>query len=252
MKIHLLSDLHFEFGILENHTPPECDVVLLAGDISVNKGGIEWALGNFPNTPVLYTPGNHEFYERRSYQPWIDELKAYAEGSNVTIMNNDAVIIDGVRFLGAPLWTDFDLYGNKYYARLDAERSMNDYRRIRNNEGHTLKSGDTQGYHWATMAYFREQFAHDPEIPTVIMTHHAPSDLSTLDEYRGHYLTPAYASRLEPFILQHDESLKLWVHGHMHNTSDYMIGETRVVANPRGYAGHALNPTFNPNLVIEI
>lgn len=44
----------------------------------------------------------------------------------------------------------------------------------------------------------------------------------------------------------------LWVHGHMHNSVDYRVGATRVVTNPRGYAGHEINPNFNPQLVIEI
>ena len=250
MKIHLLSDLHFEFGPLTDYTPPECDVVLLAGDIAVDKGGIDWAKETFGDTPVLYTPGNHEFYDRKWYRPWIEELKEHAAGSNVTVMANDTVIIDGVRFLGATLWTDFDLYGNKFYARLDAERQMNDYRRIRHNDGSRLSSGHTQAYHWATVQYFTEQFKRDPDIKTVIMTHHAPSEMSSVPQYRGHYLTPAYASRLEPFMLEHNPVL--WVHGHMHNSNDYVIGDTRVVSNPRGYAGHELNPTFDPFLVIEI
>lgn len=233
-----------------DYTPPECDVVILAGDISTDKGGIEWAIANFPDIPVLTVCGNHEFYENRRVNPWIAELKEYAAGSNVTIMENDAVEIDGVRFLGGTLWTDFDLYNNKFYARLDAERSMNDYRRIRHDDGSRFTSGHSQAANWRTTKFFEEQFKRDPKIPTVIITHHAPSDLSCKPEYRGHYLTPAYASRLEPFMLEHEPIL--WVHGHMHNTSDYMIGKTRVVANPRGYVGHELNPTFNPSLVIEI
>lgn len=250
MKIHLLSDLHFEFGLLLDYTPPECDVVLLAGDISIDKGGIDWAIGNFPGKPVLYTPGNHEFYKHRRYRPWIAELKEYAAGSNVTIMDDDSVTIDGVRFLGGVLWTDFDLYGNRFYNRLDAERSMNDYRRIRHDDGSRFTTGHSQAAHFRTVNFLKEEFLKDSSTPTVIMTHHAPSEQSSLPEYRGHSLTPAYASRLEPFILEHNP--KLWVHGHMHNSNDYMIGDTRIVSNPRGYAGHALNPTFNPFLVLEI
>lgn len=250
MRIHLLSDLHFEFGPLADYSPPECDVVLLAGDIAVDKSGIDWAVKTFGDTPVLMVCGNHEFYDNKRLNPWIAELKAHAEGTNVRVLENDAVVIDGVRFLGATMWTDFDLYNNKFYARMDAERTMNDYRRIRHDDGSKFTSGHSQAANWRTLKFFDEQFRRDPAIPTGIITHHAPSDLSCKSEYRGHYLTPAYASRLEPFMLEHNPVL--WVHGHMHNTSDYTIGDTRIMANPRGYVGHELNPSFNPFLVFEI
>ncbi len=51
MKLHVLSDLHTEFA---EFSPPEtdADVVILAGDIGVGLGGIEWAARRFPKAPV--------------------------------------------------------------------------------------------------------------------------------------------------------------------------------------------------------
>jgi len=63
-------------------------------------------------------------------------------------------------------------------------------------------------------------------------------------------LTPAYASRLENLICAHEPAL--WVHGHLHDSVDYQLCETRVVCNPRGYLGHALNPNFNPSFVVDV
>jgi len=63
MKLHILSDLHTEFA---DFSPPDtnADIVILAGDIGVGLGGIEWAARRFPRAPVIYVPGNHEFYDQ--------------------------------------------------------------------------------------------------------------------------------------------------------------------------------------------
>ena len=60
MRIHLLSDLHNEFS---SFVPVllDCDLVILAGDIDLKSRGVEWAKKTF-SVPVLYVPGNHEFY----------------------------------------------------------------------------------------------------------------------------------------------------------------------------------------------
>ena len=84
------------------------------------------------------------------------------------------------------------------------------------------------------------------------MTHFAPSILSSLPIYRENadILNTYYASDQEEFIKQH--SPVLWLHGHMHNSSDYEIYSTRVVCNPRGYIPYEPNPDFNSNFVVEV
>jgi Icc-related predicted phosphoesterase len=72
----------------------------------------------------------------------------------------------------------------------------------------------------------------------VVVTHHAPSSISIAECYRFDTLmNGAFASDLSEFIMDRPQ-IKLWTHGHMHNVSDYMVGDTRVVCNPRGYIGH--------------
>ena len=86
----------------------------------------------------------------------------------------------------------------------------------------------------------------------VVITHHAPSFMSVNDRYKGDTLmNGGYASELGEFILDH-ENIKLWCHGHMHDPVDYMIGTTRIVANPRGYVGQEDTDRFNPNFVVEL
>jgi len=107
MKLHILNDLHIEF---EDFAPPatDADVVILAGDIGVGVEGLRWAKDRFLDRPVIYVPGNHEFYHHDL--SLIEELKAQAP-EHIHVLNDDQVVIGGVRFLGCILWTDFALFG---------------------------------------------------------------------------------------------------------------------------------------------
>jgi hypothetical protein len=136
MKLHILNDLHIEF---EDFAPPatDADVVILAGDIGVGMAGLSWAKIRFPDRPVIYVPGNHEFYHHDI--ALIDELKAQAP-DHIHILNDDQVIIDGVRFLGSILWTDFGLFGeaDKFFAMQQARQQMTDFPSFRIMAGASL------------------------------------------------------------------------------------------------------------------
>lgn len=143
MKLHILSDLHVEF---EMFNPPQTgsDIVILAGDIHVGKKGIDWAKVNFPDKPVIYVLGNHEYYGR-TFPKHIDDLKQLAEGTNIHILENDRLVVDGFTFLGCTLWTDFKLFGEPKIAGYQATQIMTDYRRIRvSPQYRKLRSLDTQ------------------------------------------------------------------------------------------------------------
>jgi len=132
MKLHILSDLHTEFADFD---PPETDanMVVLAGDIGVGSGGIQWAERWSPKVPVIYVPGNHEFYGHDIRIT--DRLQAVAP-DNIHVLNNDVLELDGVRFLGSTLWTDFRLYGEgeAWFSRQKARALIEDFISIRNGE----------------------------------------------------------------------------------------------------------------------
>jgi hypothetical protein len=72
----------------------------------------------------------------------------------------------------------------------------------------------------------------------VVVGHHSPSKQSTHEMYaHDTVMNGGYSSDLDEFIMNHPE-IKLWTHGHTHHPFDYMIGETRIMCNPRGYHGH--------------
>jgi hypothetical protein len=92
------------------------------------------------------------------------------------------------------------------------------------------------GYMKHVIVNRRESGRTDPRV--VVVSHHAPTHVS-IDECYKHdtIMNGNFASMLENFILDHPE-IAVWVHGHMHNVSDYQVGSTRVLCNPRGYKGH--------------
>jgi hypothetical protein len=247
MKLHILNDLHIEF---EDFVPPEtdADIVILAGDIGVGLEGLGWAEDRFPDKPVIYVPGNHEFYHHDL--SLIEKLKAQAP-AYIHVMNDDKVVIDGVRFLGSILWTDFALFGedDRFYAMKTAGRWMTDFSIIRQ-DGRKFTPQDAARLHTVSRGWLLSMLAEPFDGRTVVVTHHAPSSRSVHPRYASDLLTPAFASNLE--MLMDGERIALWVHGHMHDAFDYEIYGTRVVCNPRGYAPNALAPGFRPDYVVDI
>lgn len=247
MKLHILNDLHIEF---EDFEPPatNADVVILSGDIGVGMEGLHWAEKRFPHNPVIYIAGNHEFYKHDI--ALINELKACAKPP-IHVLDDDQVIINGVRFLGCTLWTDFRLFGeaDRFYAKKHAQRNMSDYE-VTKNEGKRFHPDDAQALHEASRQWLKAMLSMPFDGKTVVVTHHAPSSQSVAPRFARNLLTPSFASNLE--LLMDESRIALWCHGHMHESFDYEVYGTRVICNPRGYAPFALNRKFRPDLVVEI
>jgi len=261
MKIHTISDLHFEFDpkMMKGYTPPvDADVVVLAGDIAPGVSGVKWAANTFQPTPTIYVGGNHEFYGANRYlSKGYRKLREAAEGTNVIVLQNDTVVIDGIRFIGTTLWTDMALYGNQPLMMIQAQGMMNDYRHIMsepprgmNWSNRPLMPVETVREHELAMEFLTDELNQEYDGPTVVVTHHAPSEQSCLPEFAGNPANPLYASNLDRFVEAMNPAL--WIHGHTHQSKDYMIGETRIVANPRGYYGDVVNVNFDPALILEV
>jgi hypothetical protein len=122
---------------------------------------------------------------------------------------------------------------------------MNDYRQITaltNGNYYRLQPERTMADHHATVEYFKTTMANRRAQgctgPVVVVTHHAPSKMSTKPCYQNDtIMNGAYSSDLSDFILDHPE-IKVWTHGHTHDNFDYMIGGCRIICNPRGYKGY--------------
>ncbi|MBN2506703.1 MAG: metallophosphoesterase family protein [Verrucomicrobia bacterium] len=250
VTLHILSDLHLEFGPA-NPEPAGGDVVVLAGDIAPGLAGLEMAAWLFPGRPVVYVAGNHEYYGQALPQ-LTEELKRAAEGTRVRFLENREAVLQGVRFLGCTLWTDFGLFGKARAEALQriAGIRMNDYRVVRDSRsGAWLRPDATRALHMESRAWLERALAAPFDGPTVVVTHHAPSIRSIDLPSRGDPIWAAYASDLE--ALMGRERVVLWVHGHTHCPADYEVRGTRVLSNPRGYP-HQCPTGFNPGLAVQV
>jgi predicted phosphodiesterase len=251
MKIRVLSDLHLEF---QRWSPPpvSADAVVLAGDIDSGAAGIHWGREYFPESEIIYVPGNHEFYGSEM-QDMLGKMRRAAKQSGVHLLDADSVEIDGVRFLGATLWTDFALYGAepKDIARSMAigQSMMADYQVIRWKDTGPLAPDDTREIHGLQRAWLNHELSKPFAGSTVVVTHHLPHSKSVHAKYKGDLLNPCFASDLSPLLRP---PVKLWIHGHTHESMDYEVEGTRVVCNPRGYLPQDPNKRFNPKLVVEV
>lgn len=247
MRIHVLSDLHLEFGPIDL-PKVEADLVVLAGDVHVKLNGIRWIRDTFPEIPVIYVAGNHEFYGEK-FPRLFEKIREEAVGSNVHVLENESIEIGGFRFFGATLWTDLELFGDPQVGALEALQ-MNDYKRIRMAPSYRkLRPVDTRAWHRETVRHVGSFLAAGDPRKSVVITHHAPSIRSLPERHRKEIISCAYASHLDPLIEEH--SPLLWIHGHIHQTQDYRIGETRILSNPRAYIGDP-NPGFDPTLVVDL
>lgn len=253
MKLNILSDLHLSRGALEI-PQNDADVVILAGDIARPAQAAAWASG-FAK-PVLYVPGNHEFYGS-SIVDTVAELRRLFAGTDICVLDNDAVIIGGVRFLGTTLWTDFMLFGegeDRSAAMREAQRYVRDFSQIRvgGEDPALFTPADSATLFNLHSAWLARRLAEPQAGPTVVITHHAPSRMSIHPKFAGSLLNACFVSDAEPLVRA--SRARLWIHGHTHDSFDYFVDETRVVCNPRGYAkaGVNENPLFDPDFMVEV
>jgi predicted phosphodiesterase len=248
MRLRIFSDLHLEFADFE---PPAvaADVVVLAGDIGLGTEGVEWAAQHFHGTDVIYVPGNHEAFGS-ALPVFGKNLRAFGARCGVHVLDQEAVSLHGIRFLGCTLWTDFQLQRDGGLAASLAEDYFADFYQIRvSPSGRRLCANDVVGWHRRGLAWLEKQMEISIKEPTVIVTHHAPSRRSLRAQYASELSSAAFASDLEAFVAL--SGAAVWVHGHTHYCTDYELGATRVVSNQRGYPNEGVE-RFNSEFTIDV
>lgn len=263
MKITIVSDLHLEFGDLTISNFQNAEVLVLSGDIFVAND-----LKNRPNeatrykdflkrcsdafSHVVYVAGNHEFYHGK-FPDAIDDLKKeVAQFPNVYFLEMNHVQIQDVTFLGGTLWTDMNKFDPLTLHTV--QNTMNDFHIIKNSQaGYTkFRPAHSVERHNQTVQYIKKMIEGKVNEKFVVVGHHAPCTLSIHKNHKNdHLVNGAYASDLSEIILDRPQ-IKLWTHGHTHYSFDYMLGDTRIVCNPRGYYPYDLNPEFDANFTVEI
>lgn len=275
-RIHVLSDLHLDTGPYALPSDLEFDILVAAGDIGPIEVSVPWlaAIGK----PVVYVLGNHEHYDR-AFTDTLTAAKALATGTQVHVLERESVTIEGVRFLGATLWTSFGDWHPELVR--EASRRMLDYHYIEEGTWRSKGTNDNKqkfrynklgikvrepepgtvpkfhpaiAYceHTQTIKWLERMLKADSNIPTVVVSHHAPTfEALRAAGVREELLQPenwdrryrddnlvrvaAYASPLEDFLHKHADKIALWAHGHMHHGHDSLVRGVRVICNPRGH-----------------
>jgi Icc-related predicted phosphoesterase len=254
MKLQIFSDLHCDVAPTKHIAIADgVDAVIIAGDTC------EGAVKAFDHLrrivpiaiPVIMVMGNHEYY--RSFVP--TELRLARDNAtafNIHLLENDSVMLGGIRFVGTTLWTDYRIFGdaNAAAAISACADGMNDHRRIGWQKQPWLRFRPQEAalLHNRSKNYLAEVLAMPSQEPTVVVSHHAVSWQSVDLKLQNDRLTAAYVSDLSAFIGAYQPTL--WIHGHIHRSSDYLVGATRVLCNPHGYGRE--NPDFNGELIVEV
>lgn len=268
MKFLIYSDVHLE---RQQFTPGprarEADLVVLAGDIGQGTEGLCWARKTFKDQSIIMVLGNHEFFGGRDFDDFVDVARRSARKLDIDLLECAEASIGGVRFLGATLWTDFEMFspGPEDFMRLkkEAQESIKDYSFGQIKTDALLKRpGGTSGSltpeltiqrFQETRSWLEKALAAGDPAKTVIVTHHCPSLQSIPPQFQAgesSKFSPVYASDLSYL----GGRCALWVHGHVHESADYDMNGTRVVCNPMGYCSEELgpqNPRFT-DLLIEL
>jgi predicted phosphodiesterase len=269
LKAAVFSDLHLKYnGELDFKVDlePDVDVVIVAGDVtSPVAESLKWLHKNIAMAghDVVFVAGNHEHYGHIYDDSMAGGMAIRDRYPNVHFLENEEVVIKGVRFLGATMWTDFNLYERPEAAMKEAVLAMNDYRTIHSKDasGNVTRFTPerTKAIHENSREWLRGALSVKYAGPTAVVTHHCPHHLSVHEKYAGQKLNASFTSDFGPEIAEFQP--EFWIHGHTHSNFDYVVPgtRTRVICNPLGYVRGGFggrreveNKMFNPYLTIEI
>lgn len=255
MKLAICSDLHLEFGSIKLENTEKAEILILAGDIFIASAldekrtdaknlKLRRIYKEFLNNIseefcyILYIMGNHEHYHGTFNESASLIQKFLNDYPYVTFLNNSKITIKNTTFIGTTLWTDFN-HANPVVMN-GLQFFMNDFHIV--NFEKKVRFLPQHAYEQHVIAKQFIDSSNDSNV--VVITHHTPSFQSEHPWYKDQYeMNYGYTSNLDDMIYNHPE-FKLWIHGHVHTPFDYMIGNTRVVCNPRGYVGHVSAENF--------
>jgi predicted phosphodiesterase len=250
MKIQVISDLHTEMDYYKVKVHKDADVIVLAGDIfchGKNPDGlisIVIDIRRQSSIPIVYITGNHEYYfsnfgdTHAAIEAVADEVKDFY------FLNNNSVEINGVKFIGSTLWSNFDLANDEHDINL-VGRCINDFVYIDGIDG-PFTTDECISLNKRARRYLYDELHKPFDGKKVMIVHHCPSPLSIHPKFENSPINCYFACSCCHLIALSD----LCIHGHTHESFDYELNDTRVVCNPRDY--YSGNNKFDGKLVVEI
>ena len=251
MKIRILSDLHLEGGELDyTYKHVGEDVVILAGDIHT-QGRHDCILKKIPrDVEVFMVAGNHEYY-RGSFDHANSAMKNFEDTyPNFHFLLDQSITFKGVDFFGGTMYTDLQLYGIDPMVEIEVKHGINDFMWINKNRKGAFspwRIEDHKSCHEKFCYELQGWLGRTEGCKRVVISHFVPTAQAIDPQYRMSRLNPYFTSDMERFMGWEG----LWVFGHTHSSYEGMLGDTRLVCNPKGY-GHYENRMFDEELIVEI
>jgi hypothetical protein len=195
--------------------------------------------------------GNHEYYGH----VLSEELKAARKRAlelGVFLLENDTAYFGRLRVVGATMWTDYELFGERLRepAMRAAYDTMRDHKRIRwqREPWQRFRPQEARCLHLESRTYLEAELSKPHDGPTLVMTHHAGTIEAIAPAFQRSLVSAAYASELLPIVDRHQPDF--FLSGHTHVSMNFQRGGTRLISNPCGYADE--NRYFDPLYTIEI
>lgn len=250
MKIQFCSDLHLEMHhnqkwINDNPLIPVGDILIIAGDtgyLGDNFGQQDFfkkVSDDFEQTYII--PGNHEYYGGYDISTAFEKTNEKIF-NNVTLLNNDTVYYNNVKLIFSTMWS---LIGRFKYEIINA---ITDFRRI-NYMGQLLNTNHFNQLHRKSFEFIQNEVRSDGQ--KIVITHHLPSNLCNIEEFKDSIYNDAFCVDKTEFIRQ--SNINYWIYGHSHrNMKDIEINGTKLVTNQLGYVAHRENFNFERDRIIEV
>ena len=252
MKIQIASDLHMEMSrgpwprLGTFRSVPDRDLLVLAGDVAGDVGAHRFVWRELQISPVIYVPGNHEYYGNVVRSEVDVAWKALAaQHPDLHYLVAEGVEIDGMRFWGAPWYSDFWGRRDEPYLR-GVELVINDFYWPPWNRWRLAE-------HLAAHQHQTDLLVEQAGQVDVVVTHWPPTKGAIHPKFDGDSMNPYFVNDREDLVRQ--LGAQLWISGHTHEAYDYRVGRTRCLGNPSGYPGEAerrQSQLFRPDLIVEV
>jgi predicted phosphodiesterase len=226
-------------GLIRELEPTGVEVLVLAGDITMARdyANLESVFKPLAKKyrHILYVPGNHEYYKSSPTEVARNLARLTKALPAVVIPENDTVTIAGQRFIAGTMWFRADPTADP------SKRFMNDFSLIR----------DFEPWVYEQNAAFEKVLTTEVRADDVVVTHHLPAIESVPARFARSAINAFFVCDMAPRVRERQP--KLWIHGHSHDRCDYLLGKTRVVANPLGYPNEVKSlEAFEPSFQVEV